>query len=150
MLTSPKPPLPFSPGGEVAGIVTEVGEGVTGLAIGDRVFASTGWGGLAERVAVQAEAAIAVPEGIDPEEVKKYLTSLPGALEVHDLHIWAMSTTETAMTAHLVMPGDSCRPEFLCDVSEELHHRFEIEHSTLQVETPDAPDPCRLASDEAV
>jgi NADPH2:quinone reductase len=60
-----KPPLPFSPGAEVAGVVRSVGDDVAGLAVGDRVFASTGWGGLAERVAVAAGACIAVPDGID-------------------------------------------------------------------------------------
>ena len=60
-----KPPLPFSPGGEVAGVVNAVGEGVDGSAPGDRVFSSTGHGGFAEKVAVAAGSAIAVPEGID-------------------------------------------------------------------------------------
>jgi NADPH2:quinone reductase len=60
-----KPNLPFSPGGEVAGVVSAVGEGVTGLKNGDRVFASTGFGGLAEKVPVAATGAIPVPDGID-------------------------------------------------------------------------------------
>jgi len=92
----------------------------------------------------------AVPEGIDPDKVRAYLAGLPGVLEVHDLHIWAMSTTETALTAHLIMPNASCHPKFLHEVCGELHKRFEIEHSTLQVEAPEAPDPCRLAPEEAV
>jgi cobalt-zinc-cadmium efflux system protein len=92
----------------------------------------------------------AVPEGIDPDAVRSYLAGLPGVCEVHDLHIWAMSTTETALTAHLIMPGDSCHPKFLHDVGEELHEHFHIEHATLQVESPGAPSPCRLAPDERV
>jgi NADPH2:quinone reductase len=60
-----KPELPFSPGGEMAGVVSAIGEGVTGLSIGDRVLASTGWGALAEKVAISAAAAILVPQGID-------------------------------------------------------------------------------------
>jgi NADPH2:quinone reductase len=60
-----KPELPFAPGGEVAGIVSAIGEGVSGVAIGDRVLASTGWGGLAEKVAIDAAAAIPVPDSID-------------------------------------------------------------------------------------
>ena len=92
----------------------------------------------------------AVPEGIDPDEVKTYLLELPGVVEVHDLHIWAMSTTETALTAHLVIPTDSCHPKFLHDVCGELHTRFDIEHATLQVEAPEAPDPCRLAPEESL
>ncbi len=89
----------------------------------------------------------AVPAGIDSTEVKAFLCGLPGVLEVHDLHIWAVSTTETALTAHLIMAGDSCRPAFLGDVCHELHERFHIAHPTLQVEPPDAPAPCRLAAD---
>ena len=60
-----KPPLPFSPGAEIAGVVSSIGEGVTSIAVGDRVLASTGWGGLAEKVAVAVDSCIAVPEGID-------------------------------------------------------------------------------------
>lgn len=60
-----KPPLPFSPGGEIAGVVSAVGDGVTGIAPGDRVMASTGWGGMAEKVAVPASAVVPVPDGCD-------------------------------------------------------------------------------------
>jgi NADPH2:quinone reductase len=60
-----KPPLPFSPGAEVAGIVRSVADDVSGVAVGDRVFASTGWGGLAEQVATSAASCIPVPDGID-------------------------------------------------------------------------------------
>ncbi|MCA1991321.1 MAG: cation diffusion facilitator family transporter [Coleofasciculus sp. S288] len=76
----------------------------------------------------------AVPEGIEPSAVRTYLEELPGVIEVHDLHIWAMSTTETALTAHLVMvtgnPGDA----FLSRISMELHNQFGIKHTTIQVE----------------
>jgi cobalt-zinc-cadmium efflux system protein len=92
----------------------------------------------------------AVPEGIDAAAVETYLNTLPGVLDVHDLHIWAMSTTETALTAHLVMQTNTCEPRFLGDVGRALHDRFKIEHSTLQVEAPEAPDPCRLASEGSV
>ena len=92
----------------------------------------------------------AVPEGIDPEEVKAFLGGLPGVIEVHDLHIWALSTTETALTAHVVMPGASLRPTFLSEVCRELRHKFDIDHSTLQIDPVEAPDPCALAPDEVV
>ncbi len=92
----------------------------------------------------------AVPEGIDPDAVKEYLVKLKGVVEVHDLHIWAMSTTETALTAHLVIPGESCHPAFLGDVAKTLHDRFDIEHSTLQLEPPGAPGPCRMAGADAL
>ncbi|MGB5961325.1 MAG: cation diffusion facilitator family transporter [Coleofasciculaceae cyanobacterium] len=84
----------------------------------------------------------AVPEGIEPQAVRTYLSELSGVVEVHDLHIWAMSTTETALTAHLVMltgnPGDA----FLSRISMELHDNFGIEHSTIQIETGNFPRPC--------
>jgi cobalt-zinc-cadmium efflux system protein len=92
----------------------------------------------------------AVPESIDPAEVKAFLGALPGVVEVHDLHIWAMSTTETALTAHLVMPGNGCEPTFLASACKELHDKFDIDHSTLQIDPQDAPAPCALASDERV
>jgi cobalt-zinc-cadmium efflux system protein len=92
----------------------------------------------------------AVPEGIDPEQVRAFLGSLPGVVEVHDLHIWALSTTETALTAHVVMPGSSQRPAFLAEVCSELRAKFDIDHSTLQIDPEDAPAPCALAPDEVV
>ena len=92
----------------------------------------------------------AVPEGIDIDEVRGYLTSLPRVREVHDLHVWAMSTTETALTAHLVMPSQGCEPTFLSGVCSQLQHRFGIEHSTLQVDPEEAPEPCKLAPEETV
>jgi cobalt-zinc-cadmium efflux system protein len=92
----------------------------------------------------------AVPENVDPEQVRTFLEALPGVVEVHDLHIWAMSTTETALTAHLVMPGNTCEPTFLTSACRELHDRFDIDHSTLQIEPQEAPDRCALAPDEVV
>jgi cobalt-zinc-cadmium efflux system protein len=92
----------------------------------------------------------AVPEGIDPEQVKAFLASLAGVVEVHDLHIWAMSTTEIALTAHLVMPGSSVAPTFLAEACKELHERFDIDHTTLQLDPADAPAPCALAPDEVL
>ncbi len=76
----------------------------------------------------------AVPEGIDPQAVKDYLAGLPGVTGVHDLHIWAMSTTETALTAHLVKPHAEDDDELIEKISAELHDRFSIEHTTLQWE----------------
>ncbi len=92
----------------------------------------------------------AVPVGIDPDAVRAYLGGQAGVLEVHDLHIWAISTTETALTAHLVMTTGSCAPHFLRDVGRELTTKFRIHHATLQVEHPDAPDPCTLAPPDVV
>ena len=92
----------------------------------------------------------AVPEGIDIDAVRAYLAGLPRVREVHDLHVWPLSTTETALTAHLVMPGNTCEPTFLADVCHELQDRFEIDHATLQVDPEEAPNECRLAPDETV
>jgi cobalt-zinc-cadmium efflux system protein len=92
----------------------------------------------------------AVPEGIDPDKVKTFLAALPGVVEVHDLHIWAMSTTETALTAHLVMPRTSHDPAFLTDVCKKLHDGFDIDHSTLQIDPEEAPSKCALARSDAV
>jgi len=92
----------------------------------------------------------AVPRGIQVAEVKKYLEGLAEVCEVHDLHVWGMSTTETAMTAHLVIPNrlpDDC---FYRDTSRALHDLFGIEHVTLQVENGDPETPCRQAPDHVV
>lgn len=85
----------------------------------------------------------AVPGHIDPEKVHGYLSQLAGVEHVHDLHIWAMSTTEVALTAHLVMREGPSTPAFLAEVGEALREKFKIEHSTLQVEPLGAHEACR-------
>lgn len=85
-----------------------------------------------------------VPPGIELVAVRTYLEQREGVTEVHDLHIWAMSTTETALTVHLVMPA-GCHDLFLTQVRTELHNLFDIDHATIQVETGDRNYPCNLA-----
>ena len=85
---------------------------------------------------------LAVPASIDVEDVRRHLAGLEGVEAVHDLHIWPMSTTETALTAHLVMPGAPCSDAFLREISHSLETNFGIGHSTLQVERGTNSDPC--------
>lgn len=92
----------------------------------------------------------AVPEGIEPLAVRTYLSELPNVAQVHDLHIWAMSTTETALTAHLVIPAGHPGDAFLSGICKVLHDQFGIEHATLQVEIGDSGHPCSLAPDHRV
>ena len=92
----------------------------------------------------------AVPAHIDPEAVESYLAALPGVTEVHDLHIWSMSTTEVALTAHLVVPSDACSAATLGEVAAELAKRFKIGHVTLQLEPPGAPATCHQAAADAL
>ncbi|MBA3022865.1 MAG: cation transporter [Sideroxydans sp.] len=75
-----------------------------------------------------------VPLSVELEQVRGYLSGLPGVTAVHDLHVWAMSTSEVALTAHLVMPQGHAGDAFLCSVTEVLHERFGIEHATIQIE----------------
>ena len=84
----------------------------------------------------------AVPAGIDPEAVKTYLSDLPGVTGVHDLHIWAMSTSETALTVHLVKPDAGDDDTLIEQASRELHDRFGIEHITIQWERRPELDHC--------
>jgi cobalt-zinc-cadmium efflux system protein len=104
------------------------------------------WGLLREAI---NRSLSAVPSAIDPEKVAGYLRGLPGVEDIHDLHIWAMSTTETALTCHLVMPKGHPGDDFLRTLSHELHDRFKIAHPTLQIELSDA-DACKLASQHVV
>jgi cobalt-zinc-cadmium efflux system protein len=90
-----------------------------------------------------------VPSAIKTHEVSAYLKSLPKVTALHDLHIWAMSTSETALTAHLIMPDGHPGDEFLIAVSADLRHDYGIGHATLQVET-DSNNACALAPDETV
>lgn len=76
-----------------------------------------------------------VPRSIDPDAVETHLGALPGVARIHDLHIWPMSTTESALTAHLVMPGGFPGDAFLADCAHGIADRFGIGHSTFQIET---------------
>jgi len=87
----------------------------------------------------------AVPENIDVGSVHKYLAGLHGVTEVHDLHIWAMSTTEIALTAHLLMPAGHPGDKFLSEVSIGLEKHFRIDHPTLQIEIASCAVPCGIA-----
>ena len=91
----------------------------------------------------------AVPAHIDVDAVRGYLEGLPGVDAVHDLHIWAMSTSENALTAHLVMPAGHPGDAFLNHVADTIEVRFRIGHVTTQIETADGPDPCRLEAAHA-
>jgi len=77
-----------------------------------------------------------VPEDVDQSAINDWLASLPGVQSLHHLHIWALSTTKTAMTVHLVMP-DPVESSFLADTAQELADDFSIDHTTIQIEKPD-------------
>jgi cobalt-zinc-cadmium efflux system protein len=115
------------------------------LAIVATIVAST-WGVLRESVDLAMDA---VPEGVSHEEVQAWLLARPGVTEVHDLHIWALSTTETALTAHLVCAGGTADGR-LHDLSVELRRRFGIGHVTLQIETDADAMLCRLRPNDVV
>ncbi|MDQ6786850.1 MAG: cation transporter, partial [Acidobacteriota bacterium] len=85
----------------------------------------------------------AVPEGVDMNAVQEYLAKLPTCADVHDLHVWGMSTTETALTAHVIMEKANCSDALLAKTASDLHDKFGIEHTTLQVEFGDPKYPCR-------
>jgi cobalt-zinc-cadmium efflux system protein len=108
------------------------------------VVLASGWGLARDSVNLALDG---VPKGIELAGVRDYLGQLEGVIEVHDLHIWAMSTSETALTAHLVRPG-GYDDSFLHGVCAELSHRFNIHHATLQIEA--GSDVCKLAPAELV
>ncbi|HEY1447391.1 MAG TPA: cation diffusion facilitator family transporter [Caulobacteraceae bacterium] len=114
---------------------------VVSLAIGAIIVAGT-WSLLRESLDLALQA---VPVGVDRAAVLGYLAELPGVAEVHDLHIWGMSTTETALTAHLVRPEAAMDDALLHQVCTELKVRFRIDHATLQVEEGALDHPCHLA-----
>jgi cobalt-zinc-cadmium efflux system protein len=130
-----------------AGIIMATGwlwlDPAISLVIAAVVFWS-GWGLARDSVSLALDG---VPRGIELVDVRDYLAGLEGVSEVHDLHVWAMSTNETALTAHLVRPGGT-DDAFLHRVCEELSNRFNIHHPTLQIEV--AAGVCKLAPAERV
>jgi cobalt-zinc-cadmium efflux system protein len=104
------------------------------------------WGLLRDSVGMSMAA---VPPQIDPAEVRTLLEKSPDVASLHDLHIWPMSTTEIALTCHLVMPGGHPGDAFIHGLAEELAIRFKINHATLQIEV-DQHLACALAPDDVV
>ena len=127
-----------------------------GVVIAAALFVWTGWTWLDPAVSLVIAAVIligtwdllshalrlsldGVPASIEMESVTNYLTGLAGVKAIHDLHVWAMSTSETALTVHLIMPDGQPDDDFLCRVANALHDEFDIDHTTIQVETGEHP-----------
>ncbi len=108
------------------------------------VIIISSWSLLREALAMSLKA---VPKGVDPEAVRQLLASQSGVANVHDLHIWPMSTTDIALTAHLLMPAGHPGDIFIAHICEELEHQHGIDHVTLQVET-DATTMCSAHCDK--
>lgn len=104
------------------------------------------WGLLRDSTAMSLGA---VPSGIDPVAVRRYLEQRPGVTEVCDLHIWPMSTTEAALTCHLVMPAGNPGDAFLVEATQQLNDNFGIKHTTIQIVTSPVTA-CALTPDGAV
>jgi cobalt-zinc-cadmium efflux system protein len=118
---------------------------VVSLVIAGVIVWST-WGLLRDSVNMSLSA---VPTAIEPAEVQGFLERLPGVARIHDLHIWPMSTTEVALTCHLVMPRGHPGDDFTHRAAHDLHDRFGIGHATLQIEVSEE-NSCVLAPDHVV
>lgn len=129
-----------------------------GVVVGGAVILATGWTTIDPLLSLAIVAVVlwstlgllrdagalsldAAPRSVDLGAVRRWLGARDGVTEVHDLHVWAISTTQTALTAHLVMPGGS-DDAFLHAVVTGLRAQFGVDHATLQVERGDPPDPC--------
>jgi cobalt-zinc-cadmium efflux system protein len=112
---------------------------VTSLAIAAIVVAGT-WRLFRQSLHLMFDG---VPDSVDLPSVRHFLASQPGVADVHDLHVWAMSTSEVALSAHLVMPGGFPGDAFFAEIAENLHQRFGISHPTIQIETSPRPHGCR-------
>lgn len=138
------------------------GVGVAGIAI-----ALTGWLWLDPVVGLVVSVAIvygtwdlvkqstrlaldAVPQSVDADAVRAHLLAVPGVTAIHDLHIWGMSTTETALTCHLVMPQGHPGDHALAQIAHHLEEQFHIHHTTLQIELGDSAEQCALTPEHVV
>ena len=119
---------------------------VVSLAIAGLITVST-WGLLRDAMNLAMDG---VPARIAQDQVAAWLRSLPGVVEVHDLHIWGLSTTEAALTAHLVRDGEADDQALIRDACHGLGEKFRIFHATVQVETVDLAQSCRLRPAEVV
>lgn len=118
----------------------------TSLLIGAVITIGT-WGLLKEALNLALDA---VPSSVDPAAVDAYLRGLPDVIEVHDLHIWALSTTETALTAHLVRSAGCVDEGLTMRVAQAMKQKFGIGHVTIQLESSADSQRCALAPEEVV
>jgi cobalt-zinc-cadmium efflux system protein len=118
---------------------------ITSLVI-TAVIAWSSWGLLRDALRMGM---LGVPDRIDLSEVRFFLESRNRVCAVHDLHVWPMSTTETALTAHLVVEGGYPGDSFLHTIAHDLHHRFGIDHPTLQIETESSGE-CAFESETVI
>ena len=95
------------------------------------VIAYSSWGLLRDSFNLSVDA---VPQNVDIDSIKKYLLSLPDVSEIHDLHVWAMSTTQVALTAHLLRKTSKIDDDFLHNAAQELKTKYGVHHTTIQVE----------------
>src|SRR6516165_10200129 len=105
------------------------------------------WGLLKSAMGLALDA---VPEGVDAAAVRTHLLAMPGVIGLHDLHIWGMSTTETALTCHLVMPSGHPGDAVLNGAAQQLRDRFGIQHATIQIELADSDEVCVLTPEHVV
>jgi cobalt-zinc-cadmium efflux system protein len=117
---------------------------VVSLAINAVIVRGT-WGLLRDSLGMSMAA---VPPGIEPAKVHEFLATRLGVASIHDLHIWPMSTTETALTCHLAMPAGHPGDAFLHSVATDLAKQFKISHSTIQIEID--PEACALAPEGTI
>lgn len=118
---------------------------VTSLVIVAVIAVGT-WGLLRDSVNRSLQA---TPPGLDRDEVADFLRQRPGVTAIHDLHVWPLSTTETALTVHLLIPGGYPGDPYTAELASSLHDRFGIDHATVQIET-DPGTPCRLEPDSVI
>jgi len=136
-------------------VVTGIAVALTGLAwldpavslVVSAVIVYGTWGLLRDSTRLALDA---VPDAVDATAVRAHLAALPGVAAIHDLHIWGMSTTETALTCHLVMPGGHPGDAALGHIARELEQRFGIHHATIQIELGDSDEVCALTPEGVV
>ena len=132
-----------------AGVILLTGwvrlDALVSLAIAGIILVGT-WSLLRDSLGLSMDA---VPRGVSMDAVKSFLAQRPGVKAIHDLHVWPMSTTETALTCHYLMPAGHPGDGALAETAKELHERFGIGHVTIQVEVDEHVD-CALEPDHVV
>lgn len=138
-------------GALVAGLIIQVTgrlwiDPLSSLVIVAVIFVGT-WGLLRDSIDYALDA---VPQGVDLPGIRDYLAGLDHVVRIHDLHVWPLSTTKIALTVHLVADDSSLDSGALLAIQQQLHQRFGIDHSTIQVEAFPGENACRLENDRCI